>query len=170
MCAVYTRLKHSRKPSNESFLLGFTLGTLESEPVFVENLHIPRILHPHDTLAQLLSVGGPWCQSKTKAVWPEHLVNLDQLAVSSNLIVNSCRLHYVDIAPSVGEHLVNSIVVRDDHVFRVFLRKDVTVIFGSAFSITKTFIRDVVTCIFAQIFWKRGSGDFLKAAAVEPLS
>ena len=68
------------------------------------------------------------------------------------------------------KHLVNSIVVRDDHVFRVFLRKGVTVIFGSAFSITKTCIRDVVTCIFAQIFWKRGSGDFLKAAAVEPLS
>ena len=76
--AGYTRLEHSRKPSNESILLGVTLGTLEdplfvtnlhvsrilrceleAEPFFVEHLHGSHILHPHDTLVQLLSIGGP---------------------------------------------------------------------------------------------------------------
>jgi len=39
-----TILEQARKPFNKSSrLVGFTLGTLESEPLFVENLHIFQI-------------------------------------------------------------------------------------------------------------------------------
>ena len=39
----------------------------------------------------IITISITWCHSKTKAVWPEHLVNLDQLAVASNL---KCKLMF----------------------------------------------------------------------------